>query len=306
MGERSHQCHAAPARRPGQASATNNADAPVCRLPSATHCLIPAKPYAESKTRLAPALTPEERATLSRRLLLHTVRLARAVIGSVVVVSRDLGLLEEVRAEGAWGLVEETPGLNPALTQAAHFAADRGAAGVLVLPADLPLLTAADLEAMLAYIAPKVPPSPQPSPPLGAAFPKGGCALPSKGEGAAVPSPLGGEGRVRGEPRHVARISKRTLTLPALERGSAPEPSGEREHRARDEGRPTVVVAPCRHGTGTNALLIYPPGLIPFAFGPDSFAAHCAAARAAGVEPIIYRSDTIALDLDTPEDLEAA
>ena len=65
-----------------------------------------------------------------------------------------------------------------------------------------------------------------------------------------------------------------------------------------------VVVAPCHHGTGTNALLICPPGLISFAFGPDSFAAHCAAARAAGVEPVIYRSATVALDLDTPEDLE--
>jgi 2-phospho-L-lactate guanylyltransferase len=213
------------------------------------YCLIPAKPYAESKTRLAPALTPEERAALGRRLLLRTARLARKVVGPVVVVSRDESLLEEMQAEGAWGLVEEMPGLNPALTQAARFAGERGAAGVLVLPADLPLLAAADLEAILAYVVPKAPPSPQPSP-------SDGKAAHSGGEGAG------------------------------------------------DGGRPTVVVAPCRHGTGTNALLIHPPGLIPFAFGPDSFAAHCAAARAAGVEPVIYRSATIALDLDTPEDLE--
>ena len=118
------------------------------------YCLIPAKPYAESKTRLAPALTPEERAALGRRLLLRTARLARKVVGPVVVVSRDESLLEEVQAEGAWGLVEEMPGLNPALTQAARFAGERGAAGVLVLPADLPLLAAADLEAMLACITP--------------------------------------------------------------------------------------------------------------------------------------------------------
>ncbi len=258
------------------------------------YCLIPAKPYAESKTRLSPALSPEERAALIRRLLLRTVRLAREVVGPVVVVSRDETLLEEMRAEGAWGLVEGTPGLNPALTQAARFAGERCAAGVLVLPADLPLLTAADLEAILTYITPspsgvrgqagdknlevgvRVPPSPQPSP--------------SEGEGAAIPSPLRGEGRVRGEPRGVARISKRTL-IP-----STPESLEGAAHS-------TVVVAPCRHGTGTNALLIHPPGLISFAFGPDSFAAHCAAARAAGVEPVIYRSVTVALDLDTPEDL---
>jgi 2-phospho-L-lactate guanylyltransferase len=222
------------------------------------YCLIPAKPYAESKTRLAPALSLEERAALIRRLLLRTVHLAREVVGSAVVVSRDEALLEEVRAEGALGLVEEMPGLNPALTQAARFVEERGAAGVLVLPADLPLLTAADLEAILAYIAsyhfhPGSGSGPPPNPP------------PAGGDGCSLPRSYGGE---------------------------------------QGGGRPTVVVAPCHHGTGTNALLVCPPGLIPFAFGPDSFAAHCAATRAAGVEPVIYRSATVALDLDTPEDLE--
>ncbi len=172
---------------------------PGYRLPSTVYCLIPAKPYAESKTRLAPALSPEQRSALIHWLLLRTVRLARAVVGPVVVVSRDEGLLEEMRAEGAWGLAEETPGLNPALAQAAHFAADQGAAGVLVLPADLPLLTAADLKAIVGYVAPNVPPSldklgtMSPQPPRNSG---GDSGSPSKGEGAGVPSPLRGEGRV--------------------------------------------------------------------------------------------------------------
>jgi 2-phospho-L-lactate/phosphoenolpyruvate guanylyltransferase len=67
---------------------------------------------------------------------------------------------------------------------------------------------------------------------------------------------------------------------------------------------PCVVIAPDRHGAGTNALLVRPPGLIDFQFGPDSAARHAAAARAAGVEPVVYRSDSIALDLDSPEDYE--
>jgi 2-phospho-L-lactate guanylyltransferase len=249
---------------------------PVSRLPSAVYCLIPAKPYAESKTRLAPILTPEERTALSRRLLLRTVRLAREVVGPVVVVSRDEALLEEVQAEGAWGLLEATPGLNPALAQAARFAGERGAAGVLVLPADLPLLTAADLEAILDYIAPRVPPSRQKQ----------------RGTMSPQPSPLKGEG---------ADLSPAPFPC----REACPAVVGGRGQGVRSV-RPIVVVAPCRHGTGTNALLVCPPGLIPFAFGPDSFAAHCAAARAAGVEPVIYRSAAIALDLDTPEDLEEA
>ena len=184
------------------------------------YCLIPAKPYAEAKSRLSPVLTESQRATLCRWLLRRTVRLALATVGQVVVVSRDRALLAQVKAMGAWGLLEASPGLNPALTQAARFAQIRGAGGVLVLPTDLPRLTAHDLETILA---------------------------------------LG-------------------TTSPA------------------------AVVAPCRHGTGTNALLVRPPQLIEFAFGPDSFAAHCAAARAAGVEPVVYRANSVAFDLDTPED----
>jgi 2-phospho-L-lactate guanylyltransferase len=68
---------------------------------------------------------------------------------------------------------------------------------------------------------------------------------------------------------------------------------------------PAVVVAPCRRQQGTNALLVRPPTLIEFAFGPNSFERHRQAALALGVEAVIYRSPTVAFDLDLPEDLEA-
>jgi 2-phospho-L-lactate guanylyltransferase len=184
------------------------------------YCLIPAKPHIEAKSRLGALLTTAQRIELSRWLLRRTVQLAHDVVGRVLVVSRDQAVLSEAEALGAWGLLETSPGLNPALTQAAHFALDRGAGGLLVLPTDLPWLTASDLESILV---------------LGAT-------------------------------------------------------------------RRALVIAPCRHGNGTNALLLRPPDVIPFAFGPDSFVAHYAAARAAGVEPLVYRAETIAFDLDTPED----
>jgi 2-phospho-L-lactate/phosphoenolpyruvate guanylyltransferase len=63
-----------------------------------------------------------------------------------------------------------------------------------------------------------------------------------------------------------------------------------------------VVIAPDRHGHGTNALLLKPPGMIDMAFGADSFALHQAAAERAGAQVFVYRSDTVALDLDVPED----
>jgi len=68
---------------------------------------------------------------------------------------------------------------------------------------------------------------------------------------------------------------------------------------------PAMVVAPCHRLDGTNALFLRPPGLIDFGFGVGSFERHQQAARARGLEPIIYRSPTIALDLDLPEDLSA-
>ena len=64
-----------------------------------------------------------------------------------------------------------------------------------------------------------------------------------------------------------------------------------------------AIVAPDATETGTNALLIRPPDLIQPSFGPDSFNRHCALARTAGVEPTIYRSPSIAGDIDLPADL---
>lgn len=94
------------------------------------------------------------------------------------------------------------------------------------------------------------------------------------------------------------------LVLPSdLAALSAQDVSAMLDAAAAPDGR-CVVIAPDRHGSGTNALLLRPPGLIDFQFGPDSASLHAAAARAAGVEPVVYRSDSIALDLDSPEDYE--
>jgi 2-phospho-L-lactate guanylyltransferase len=65
-----------------------------------------------------------------------------------------------------------------------------------------------------------------------------------------------------------------------------------------------VVIAPDRHGEGTNALLIRPPGVITFAFGESSAAVHAAAATAAACAVRWYHSDSISLDLDIPDDYE--
>ncbi len=66
----------------------------------------------------------------------------------------------------------------------------------------------------------------------------------------------------------------------------------------------TTVVVPDRHEDDTNALLVKPAGLIPFSFGSGSFRQHTALAKQAGATVQIYRSDRIALDIDTPLDWE--
>lgn len=65
---------------------------------------------------------------------------------------------------------------------------------------------------------------------------------------------------------------------------------------------PIVALVTDRHRRGTNALLLAPPGIIPFAFGGDSRAAHAALARAAGAR-YVELSGPLSLDLDTPDDL---
>lgn len=64
-----------------------------------------------------------------------------------------------------------------------------------------------------------------------------------------------------------------------------------------------VVAAPDRAGTGTNALLLARPGLIPYAFGEDSLAAHRAAAQARGLRFALCQRPGLASDIDRPEDL---
>jgi 2-phospho-L-lactate guanylyltransferase len=72
----------------------------------------------------------------------------------------------------------------------------------------------------------------------------------------------------------------------------------ERMHAGR------VAVVPDRHGSGTNALLLAPPDAIGPAFGPGSRARHADRAGRAGHEVAIEELDSLALDVDTPDDLD--
>jgi 2-phospho-L-lactate guanylyltransferase len=68
---------------------------------------------------------------------------------------------------------------------------------------------------------------------------------------------------------------------------------------------PGAVLAPSRDGTGTNALLLAPPGALPPRLGPGSLARHLAEAARAGLAAVLLERPGLALDVDTPADLAA-
>ncbi len=81
------------------------------------------------------------------------------------------------------------------------------------------------------------------------------------------------------------------------------QPSTLQEIIELGQPNPSVVIAPCQRRDGTNGLLLHPLGLIDFAFGLNSFQKHQQAVQSIGLQPIIYNSPAIALDIDLPTDL---
>jgi 2-phospho-L-lactate guanylyltransferase len=115
--------------------------------------IVPVKPLAKGKTRLASTLGPAERTQLNREMLEHILTELAAVpeVERTLVVSRDSAVLALARDKGARTLSERQPAeLNRALERATGAAQAYGASGVLILPADLPLVTRDDIRALVA------------------------------------------------------------------------------------------------------------------------------------------------------------
>jgi 2-phospho-L-lactate guanylyltransferase len=114
--------------------------------------IVPVKPLWRGKSRLAGVLNPAERASLNRLLLERTIKTLTELkeVEEVLVVSRDSSALALARDLGARTVQEDgAPSLNTALRRATIVAQVYASRGVLVIPADLPLLTAGDVSALL-------------------------------------------------------------------------------------------------------------------------------------------------------------
>lgn len=117
--------------------------------------IVPIKPLRLGKSRLSAVLSDDQRAVLNRTLFeqtLDTLRNTRE-ISQTLVVSRDQAALAIARQFGARTVLEDgTPDLNSSLTRATLLARNYAKRGILILPADLPLLTTDDLLSFLQFL----------------------------------------------------------------------------------------------------------------------------------------------------------
>lgn len=114
--------------------------------------IIPVKPFWEAKSRLAEVLSQSQRIELSRSLLQHTINVLQEVIIPIrpMVVSRDLEALSMADNAGFISVNENGhSNLNSALKLAALTPQIDNSGGILILPADLPLITHYDVEGII-------------------------------------------------------------------------------------------------------------------------------------------------------------
>lgn len=226
-------------------SLENGTVPPLTVQPGPIHAVVPLKDLSRAKSRLADLLTIDERHDLVLDMLCNTVttlvsfipdnqhvmadglqgeaesQQVAPSIAVVWVISADPSVLALAGELGAQPVVDTTQDLNAALEWVKGLATAAGASALLVVPADVPLVSPSDLRALIVGLA----------------------------------------------------------------------------------DRATMVIAPDATEHGTNALAVTLPSPLSFQFGSDSFTRHLTLAQELGLIIQIYRSPTLALDIDTPEDL---
>ena len=113
--------------------------------------IVPVKHLDCSKSRLADVLSAHDRQELICNLLIRTLNILTAseFIENTIVISEDETVLRLAVKQGIFTLKEDSPSdLNSALHQATLETISHGATGLLILPADLPLLDKQDVEKM--------------------------------------------------------------------------------------------------------------------------------------------------------------
>ena len=185
--------------------------------------LVPVKNLANAKQRLAHALEQSSRTELAQAMLADVLdALAESAVDEVSVVTSDpftMGIADHYR----FAVIPDDSNLSEtsAIEMAIQVCESRGIRSTLVIPADIPLIEAADIRAIY-------------------------TSAPANG----------------------------------------------------------TVLVPSADQRGTNAVLRRPASLFPLRFGNDSFMPHLVAAIATRTSCVVLSLPRIALDIDTPEDLQ--
>lgn len=129
--------------------------------PRGLWAVVPVKWLSRTKRRLIPLLSSHERVALARAMLQDVLSaLTRtSALAGVMVITGDVGATAMAHAAGAAVIADtENAGTTAAVTVAAQHLDGMGREGMLVIPADVPLITPADIEMILAAhrIAPSV------------------------------------------------------------------------------------------------------------------------------------------------------
>ncbi|MFK8251359.1 2-phospho-L-lactate guanylyltransferase [Ancylobacter terrae] len=115
--------------------------------------LVPVKEFSRAKHRLAPALPPAARADLARAMLEDVLAALAGTPGlaGILVVSREPEAWSLARAVGAQAIAEPAGSdLNATVAAGIGHLARLGAAGMLVVPGDIPAATPAEFASLLA------------------------------------------------------------------------------------------------------------------------------------------------------------
>jgi len=114
--------------------------------------VVPVKLLAQGKARLGPVLSQAEREALACAMLedvLAALTSAPSLAG-VLTITSDAKAAEIARAAGASVISDpRNAGIAAAVDTAARHLADEECKGMLVIPTDVPLVTAGDIEAIV-------------------------------------------------------------------------------------------------------------------------------------------------------------
>lgn len=114
-----------------------------------TTAIVPVKRFANAKQRLSSVLDTEQRAQLAEAMFLDTLSHLRRSkrIGETIIVTAEPVVVRTARWLGISVIEQETDGTHSGAAAAGvEMALARGAERIAVLPADCPLLDAAELD----------------------------------------------------------------------------------------------------------------------------------------------------------------